>query len=263
MPVPWVLAPAHLGAISGIFTLAMRMRGSRDATNAMTHMVGLQGESITEDETKKIVDRSGSPKERSARISQAWRNQIFVVLGELARDHLVPNLVAQTPVWRGNLAHSTQYVLGTELVRSDEEVVRLIIYQNAHRNRYFYRQVMEEGRTPHSAMPPVQNIEDWARSKVTGRTLSDPKQLRRTAFMIAKSIARKGIAGRNYTTLSIMQSQQAIQNASASLGQAITVIESGPAVPTAGVEPLNVVQVYERSAGGRFAPRQPIHRRGS
>lgn len=262
MPSPWVLNPARLGAIAGVFTFALRLQGSGDASDALNHMSGLREETTNQEETERVIQQMGSAERRAEGVSHAQRNNILLVLGELAREHIVPNLVYNTPVWRGNLAHSTNYVLGTERVSQDEELIRLIVYQNAHRNMYFYRQVMEEGRTPGSAMPPVRNIEEWALSKVTGRTLSDPRRLRRTAFMIARSIAIKGIEGRDYTTLSIQQSAQAIADASARLGASINIMESGPGMATAGItQPTNVIQVYERGAGGRFAPRQPLHRR--
>ena len=256
-----LLNPASLGSIAGIFTFTMKLNTLGEANTAIEELTGIKEETSEPEETKKQIEYAGNIDQRVDGITHYQRNRILTVLGDLARTSIVPNLVASTPIDKGRLQFSTNYVLGSEKVSKDEEVVRLVVYQNAHRNKFFYRTIMEEGRTPGARMPPVQNIEDWARTKVSGISINNPKKLRRHSFAIARSIGIKGIVPRNYTTKAIVMSSQAIADASARLGGAITVMESGPGFRQTGLDPTNVIQVFERNVRGQFTPTQPTHRR--
>ena len=253
--------PASIGSIAGIFTFALKLNTAGQGTIAMEELTGIRDETTLPEETKQQIEGAGTVDDRVDRITQYQRHQIFSVLGELARTSIIPNLVRVTPTYTGRLQFSTNYVLGSEKISQDEEVVRLVVYQNAHRDKFFYRPIMEEGRTPGARMPPVQNIEDWARTKVSGISINNPKKLRRHAFAIARNIGVKGIVPRNYTTRAIVMSSQAIADASARIGGAITIMESGPGFRQTGADITNVVQVFERNVRGQFAPTQPTHRR--
>lgn len=57
-----------------------------------------------------------------------------------------------------------------------------------------YPVVMEFGREPGSRMPPVEALEPWVRRVIQ----PDKKDVRRIAFLIARSIGKKGIKAREY-----------------------------------------------------------------
>ena len=64
-----------------------------------------------------------------------------------------------------------------------------------------YMVVLDQGRMAGAPMPPVDDIETWVvqragRGSFGGGKLSDPKKARRVAFVVARSIGRKGIAAR-------------------------------------------------------------------
>ena len=258
-----VISVSGLGSLASIFSFILRVNSSTETPSRIEGLSGISDEeTILPNDLKKQIDKSGTAEQRVEGIKEYQRIQVYNVLGELARSSIVPNLVGVTPTATGRLQFSTNYVLGFEKVSAEEEVVRLVVYQNANRKKFFYRPIMEEGRTPGAAMPPVQNIEDWARTKVSGISLNNPKRMKRHAYAIARSIGIKGIMPRDYTSKAIVMSSQAIADASARLGGAITVMESGPGFrQQSSVNPINVVQVYERNPRGQFIPTQPTHRR--
>jgi hypothetical protein len=59
-----------------------------------------------------------------------------------------------------------------------------IIYPASH------AEVVNYGRTPGMTMPPVDALTNWVRRKLQ---ISDEKEIRSTAFAIAKSIEQRGI----------------------------------------------------------------------
>lgn len=59
----------------------------------------------------------------------------------------------------------------------------------------YYGLIMELGRKPGSKMPPIDAILEWVDRKGIDK---DPATQRSTAFLIARSIAVKGIEGRHY-----------------------------------------------------------------
>jgi hypothetical protein len=66
-------------------------------------------------------------------------------------------------------------------------------------NQAPYAGVIEHGRRPNSAFPPLQAIEDWARRRL-GLSKAEAK---RAAYPIAKAIAKRGLQGRKVLTSSL------------------------------------------------------------
>lgn len=81
-----------------------------------------------------------------------------------------------------------------------------------------YALVLDQGRRPGARMPPAEALELWVERKL-GIPLADVPGV---AFLIARSIARKGITARHYVDEGLRNATPTIDGIAASLGQAIT-----------------------------------------
>lgn len=103
----------------------------------------------------------------------------------------------KAPKWRGNLASSM-----TSRVMSTSSVIIGEVYSNA--SNPIYPLVMEYGRRAGAKPPPVDAIRPWVADK-----LGDPS----LAFVVARSIGRKGIKGRRFLGRAYSENQAAIEGA--------------------------------------------------
>ncbi len=85
----------------------------------------------------------------------------------------------------------------------------LIIYKQARnpKNKFFYGSVIEAGRRPGARMPPPSHLEQWVQLKTP--ELVAQWGVKGAAFIVARSIGRKGIRPRPIMTASKMQRQMA------------------------------------------------------
>lgn len=100
------------------------------------------------------------------------------------------------PRWRGNLAGSM-----TSRVTSTASVVIGEVYSNA--SNPIYPLVMEYGRRAGAKPPPVEAIRPWVADKLGDGSL---------AFVVARSIGRKGIKGRRFLGRAYSENQAIVHN---------------------------------------------------
>ena len=67
-----------------------------------------------------------------------------------------------------------------------------------------YAEVVNYGRQPNSTMPPPSALYNWVRRKLG---VSGEKQIRQTAFLIARAIGERGIEGTFFAENAIIQAR--------------------------------------------------------
>lgn len=134
-------------------------------------------------------------------------NQALHRIGQM----MVPMLKAHTPVGASHLLRNRTYAE----VGGGPYGQRLVVFQSAARNGYFYGAGVRGGTRPH--MPPYRELIPWVRA-VLGIGLPEGA---RVAWLIARKIARVGTRPNPYHVRALEQAAPGIQAIVSEMGVTI------------------------------------------
>ncbi len=153
------------------------------------------------------------------------RREIFLEVLNRLGQQLVFNLASNTPHGvTQKLATSTDYNIIEELIDDNLTEYSLIVTQDAFSPEGFvYRPIVVHGRGP-GKMPPALALRGWVALKWG----LDTVQAGQAASRLAVHIGRHGTAPNDYVEKTIIESQEILELAANSLGQALVAVLNNP-----------------------------------
>lgn len=138
------------------------------------------------------IELRGDGPDRLAGVMKRAGSGWPVVARDIVEESVQTMLfVAQenAPINQGNLKNSLTTRVGLEGAGADRAIRGEVFTMLA------YGEVMDLGRRPGAKPPPSNKLELWVRRKLG---ISDAKEIKRVAYVVARSIGKKGIKGHHF-----------------------------------------------------------------